>query len=74
MLEQMLTRVTRQTGLAAGLTLDPTAPASERWLAQVGLDASAVANDPASALLLALSEVDVSTPGQDALARVAVAN
>lgn len=47
--------VAHHARLCIGLTVDPTAEPSERWVATVGLDGIAAADTPDAALSLALA-------------------
>jgi len=44
-------------GLAVGVVFDPSADASERWVASIGLDAMGAGDTPGQALGVALGEV-----------------
>jgi hypothetical protein len=50
--------VAHKTGVACGLTCDPTADAAERWLCSVGLDCIAAGGSPERAIQAAILDLD----------------
>lgn len=64
-----ISQVAAELGVCVGLVYDPHAPTpAEAWVATVGLDASAAAADPISAVNLALAEYDAAEPEPEACA------
>ena len=56
-------QVAQDLGLCIGLTVDPGADASERWVASVGLDSYGAGSTPVEAVNSALAEWHVSKLG-----------
>lgn len=60
-LVELLQKLAHRRGLAVSITYDPDAPALERWVASVGLDAQGAGTYPALALGAALVDLDAET-------------